>query len=286
MKINTTEFIARAAGYNGVPLPIESIVTDAVSVKKGRVAEYEGEPCKCLMCGNSHTRGYMASKESLKSAAEMLIPKSANFGYELAESGGDFLCEYCGWLNLHYANSEKARDGGKRIQNVFIDRNGMEVMEFKSTVTNNALYDILRNPPEPPYFIIINSGGTVLENMAFVAKPTISRGGVVVTYGLANLVVQPKKVFEAIDHVAGIVERYNRSVPKTHKLTGGEDLFWNRQGEDGGYSVVRSPYFRSETFAKELSDFILKYSRSTRVVAKMVYLSHQKYLKDQKTKGE
>lgn len=285
MSLNTTEFIAKAAGYNGVPIPLGDIVTDTVSAKKGYILEYRGDPKVCFMCGNSHGVGYVASEKSPKSAPMMLISKTSNLGYEFAQRGGDFLCEHCGWLNLHYANSTIARDGGKRIQNVFVDERGMEVMEFRSTSTENALYDILRNPPKPPYFVMINSGGTVLENMSFFARPTISAGCVVVTYGMRNLTVSPKRVFKALDEAIMIAERHNATIPKANfkkeRLTGAEDLFWNRQGEDGGYSVSRAPYFRNPQFAKELSDFIVKYSRDTRVVAKMILQRHLKELKNQ-----
>lgn len=313
---NTTEFIAKKAGYDGKIVPIENLQNDATSAKNGYVLYHDGEAKKCFQCGNTHHKGYILGENAPRSLPSIMIPVSSNISYEFADINSTFMCEHCGWLNTYYGsqkitldkdyvpaedeeglnfNEKKGvwrKEVGKRILNALIDENGIHRKEFGSTAANE-LYDILRNPPKPPFFILINSGGTVLENMAFYALPSVSAGCVVVTYGLKNMVVSPKKVFEALDDSARIAEKYNSALvdakikEKALRLTGGEDLFWNRQGEEAGYVVSRAPYYRFEWFAKELSDFILKYSRDTRVVAKMILLRHQTELKKlTKTQGE
>ena len=313
---NTTEFIAKTAGYNGEIVPIEDLQSDSSSAKKEHVLYHDGEGKKCFQCGNIHHKGYILGENSPRSLPAIMMPITSNISYEFADINSTFMCEHCGFLNKYYGsqkitlgkdyipsdgeeglvfNEKKGvwrKEVGKRILNVLIDENGMHRKEFGSTAINE-LYDILKNPPKPPFFILVNSGGTVLENMAFYALPTISTGCIVVTYGLKNMTISPKKVLEALDEVVRIAEKYNKSLieakykEKGLRLTGGEDLFWNRQGEEAGYNISRAPYYRFEWFAKELSDFILKYSRDTRVVAKMILLRHQAELKQKnKTQGE
>jgi hypothetical protein len=162
---------------------------------------------------------------------------------------------------------------GKKMINVLVHNNKAIEKSFNSD-DKNDLYNILENPPKPPFVILINSRGTVLENLVFTAKASISKGYIVVNYGLSNLEVIPSEVFECIESAKEIALKYG--------IETNSDTIWNR-ADDVKFLVkkkTKKGVVNLDDFFNDMSFFLSSYNRDTRIVGKMVLLA---YLKNNKT---
>lgn len=218
----------------------------------------------CAMCGKVHDKGYVA--KDAESLMQTVIPDTYNECYALRAE--NFVCEHCMFSLKAYASPSKTLYG-KKIVNALIHDGEAIVMSFSSD-EYNELYDLMENPPEPPFVILINSRGTVLENLVFAAKPTISKGLFAVNYGIDTLEVAPSEVFAAIEEASIISARYGIEITS--------DSIWNRaddvsigmkyKGKKGIIDVA--------AFIGDMGLFLNKYNRDCRIVSKMILAAYLK----------
>lgn len=278
--MNTQKFISEAFGYKEI-LPVDITVEN----KKGKKVPIFGitgknkpfikiTDCntnqKCIMCGKVHNKGYYSEKGA-KHLIDSFISPTYNWVYKF-KSDDNFICEYCGFNSVSY-NSPSKSPLGQKMVNVLVEQGKYTYMNFNSD-NKNELYGLLKNPPKIPFVILANPPGTVLYNMTFTAEPTISRGMIIVNYGMENLRVKPQEVFQSIEDARDIAEKY--------KIEASSDHIWNRQNDVS----INSPLAYDSDFIKDMSVFLNKYNRDCRIVAKiifLVYIKNNKRVKKAKT---
>lgn len=234
------------------------------------IAEDNDEPC--AMCGNIHPVGYK-SKNGAKHLLRSMISDTYNECYSL--SVDNFICEFCAYCMVSYGSADKNPFGRKMLSSV-VHHDGKYEDKYFNSDKDNELYRILKNPPKPPFVILINSRGTVLENLTFTAKPTLAEEWIVVNYGLENLSVNPDEVFECIEDA--------REISQKAKIEISSDHIWNRQND---VSISPSQKLKlNELFFQEMGIFLAKYDRATRVVGKMILAAYLQEFKKAPTRVE
>lgn len=246
-----------------------------VEIKKLKITKDNAIPC--ALCGNIHTTGYTANSET--ELIQTIISDTYNECYAIQTS--NFICEYCGY-SLKAYNSPNKTLLGKKMVNVLV-HNGRAVEKSFNSDEKNELYNIMIDPPKTPFVIMINSRGTVLENLVFSSKATISKELIVVNYGLDNLEVNPNEVFSSIEAAKTIAATYGIEV--------NSDSIWNR-ADEVSIQVKRTGKKGSidlNSFYNEMGLFIEKYNRDCRLVGKMIlnaYLKHNPSQKAEKVETE
>jgi len=218
----------------------------------------------CAMCGKIHDKGYIA--KDAESLLQAVIPDTYNECYALRAE--NFVCEHCMFSLKAYASPSKTLYG-KKIVNVLIHDGKADAKSFSSD-EENELYDLMKKPPEPPFVILINSRGTVLENLVFAAKPTISKGLFAVNYGINTLEVSPSEVFAAIEEAAIISARYGIEITS--------DSIWNRADDVsiGMKYKGKKGVINAADFIGDMGLFLNKYNRDCRIVSKMILAAYLK----------
>jgi len=262
--VNAQKMICEAFGYKEPFPPTHEIFKVGKKNEQSIHIVTDNNSELCAMCGKEHPVGY-TSQKGTNHLLKSMIPNSFNKCYALTLS--NFICEHCGYSIVSY-NSPSKMKNGKKIINVFVDSNGYKRMNFNAD-SKNELYQIIKNPPQPPFVILVNPPGTVLENLVFTAKPTISKGWIVVNYGEYNLEVCPDEVFACI-HDARVIAAKLKIEPTA-------DNIFNRQ--DDIKIKPNSKLVKNEEFLPLLSGFLGKYNRDYRIVAKMILNA---YLKEHK----
>lgn len=278
MNVNAQKMICEAYGYKDMlPLDYEfpnnkgqlkRVFNLAKKHEKHVEETLDNTSTPCAMCGNVHNKGYFSLKDA-ESLFIAVVKDTSNECYTLEHN--NFICEYCMYSTVAYG-SPSSMSMGKKIVNVLITNGDYAEKNFKSN-KDNELYEILKNPPKPPFVILINSRGKVLENLVYTAKPTISKGSIVVNYGLENLQVSTSVVFEAIETARRIAKDADMEITSDH--------IWNRQNDIT--ISLNKKLQENEKFLKDMGMFIAKYDRDCRVVAKMILLA---YLNENKTLKE
>lgn len=276
--VNAQKMICEAYGYTKM-LPLDYEFQNSKGQFK-RVFElpkkhmkhiketHDNKSTPCAMCGNIHSEGYV----SLRDAESLLLATTKdtfNECYSLEHN--NFICEYCMYSTVTYGSPSVMLMGKKMVNSLVID--GKQIEKNFNSSKDNELYEILKNPPKPPFVILINSRGKVLENLIYTAKPTVSKGYVVVNYGLENLQVSPSDVFKAIETARRIAKDADIEITSDH--------IWNRQN-DVTISLNKKLQ-ENKNFIEDMGSFISKYNRDCRVVAKMILLA---YLNSNKTMKE
>ncbi|MCK9549269.1 hypothetical protein [Aquamicrobium sp.] len=260
---NTQEFICKAYGYSE-PLPPTDEIFKFGKKNDGTIEIVSENLEPCSMCGKVHPVGYV-SNIGAEHLMQTMISDTYNKCYIFMP--GNFICEHCGYSLVAYGSPNKMKLG-KKIINVVIDKKGSHEKYFKSD-PKNELYDIIKNPPEPPFVLLINSAGTVIENMVYTAKPTLSKKWIVVNYGADNLEVSPDEVLECLHDARVIGERL--------KIKPSSEQLFNR--EDSVEYRPNPKLVKNENFVPLVGGFIEKYDRDCRIIAKMVLAA---YLKEHK----
>lgn len=262
---NTQKMICEAFDYKS-PFGVNIMTSNEKQASNIELIENNTEAC--AMCGQIHNVGYK-SKINAENLLKTLISDTYNECYSIKAK--NFICEYCGYSLKAYGSPSKSAYGKKMI-NVLVHDNKAIEKSFNSDA-KNELYDILVNPPKPPFVILINSRGTVLENLVFTAKATISKEWIVVNYGLNNLEVNPSEVFSAIENAKEIANKYGIEL--------NSDTIWNRADEV--HIKVKEKNKKGliniDDFYNDMGLFISNYNRDCRLVAKMIL---EAYLKNHK----
>lgn len=271
--LNTQKMICEAFDYKS------PFATNIFAINEKQAATIElvdNNTEACSMCGHIHNVGYK-SKISAESLLKTLVSDTYNECYAFRIS--NFICEYCGYSLKAYGSPSKSQFG-KKMVNVLV-HNGKALEKSFNSDEKNELYNILVNPPKPPFVIMINSRGTVLENLVFSSKATISRGLIVVNYGLNNLEVSPDEVFNSIEDAKNIAKKFGIEL--------NSDSIWNR-ADDVSIWVKRNGKYGSIdllSFYNDMGIFIDKYNRDCRLVAKMVLNAYLKsHVNKESKKGE
>lgn len=262
---NTQKMICEAFDYKS-PLGVNIMTSNEKQAKTIELVDDNNEVC--AMCGKVHNIGYK-SKINAENLLKTLISDTYNECYSI--KANNFICEYCGYSLKAYGSPSKSAYGKKMI-NVLV-HDGKAIEKSFNSDAKNELYDILVNPLRPPFVILINSRGTVLENLVFTAKATISKGLIVVNYGLNNLEVNPDEVFNAIEDAKEIAPKYG--------IETNSDSIWNRADEVSIKVKEKNKkgIINLNDFYNDMGLFIGKYNRDCRLVAKMVL---EAYLKNHK----
>lgn len=260
--INTQKIICQAFDYKS-PLGV-NIMTSSEK-QANNILLVDNNITACAMCGQVHNTGYV-SKINTENLLKTLIPDTYNECYSI--KARNFICEYCGYSLKAYGSPSKSTYGKKMI-NVLIHENKAIEKSFNSDA-KNELYDILVNPPKPPFVILINSRGTVIENLVFTAKATISKEWIVVNYGLNNLEVNPNEVFNAIEDAKSIANKYSIEI--------NSDNLWNRADEVSIQvkTKTKKGLINLDSFYSDVGLFISNYNRDCRVVGKMILEAYLK----------
>lgn len=286
MSINTQEMICKAFGYKDILTFEEMRESVDKSNKRKMVKAFpkmskkdenlifitdENEDCKCLYCGNIHDKGYK-SQNGAKHLAKTMVSDTYNEIYSLG-SKDNFICEYCGFASISYG-SDGANENGKKtpfglkMLNCLITSDYNKEYKYFNSDDKNELFGILKNPPKPPFVILINSRATVLENVVFTAKPTLSKDWIVVNYGLSNLMINPNEVFECLAEANNLASEFEIEPTSDHIFNRQDDVVFQLKG-------LRD----NDEFMNKIGLFISKYDRDCRLVAKMI---QRVYLKDNK----
>ena len=260
--INTQKMICEAFDYKS-PLGVNIMTENETQAKS--ISLVEDNIIPCAMCGQVHNVGYV-SKVSTENLLKTLISDTYNECYSI--KARNFICEYCGYSLKAYGSPSKSVYGKKMI-NVLIHGNKAIEKSFVSD-EKNELYDILSNPPKPPFVILNNSRGKVIENLVFTAKATISKEWIVVNYGLNNLEVNPDEVFNAIEDAKDLAEKYGIEI--------NSDNLWNRADEVSIQVKTRNKkgLIDMDSFYSDIGLFISNYNRDCRVVGKMILEAYLK----------
>lgn len=260
---NTQQFICEAYGYKKPLEPIDDIYKFGKK-NNGKIEIVSENTEPCSMCGKVHPIGY-ASVVGATHLLRTMISNTYNKCYEFVPS--NFICEHCGYSLVTYGSPNKMKYG-KKMVNTLIDRKGYKEMYFNSNEKSD-LYKLLKEPPKPPFVILINSGGTVVENLVYTAKPTLSKKWFVVNYGTQNLEVSVDEVFKCL-HDARMIGAKLKIEPTSEQL-------FNRSND-----VKHRPSMKlinNEEFVPLVGEFLEKYNRDCRMVSKMVLAA---YLKEHK----
>lgn len=260
--INTQKMICEAFDYKK---PLEVNIMTANETQAKSISLVDDNTIPCAMCGQVHNVGYV-SKISTENLLKTLISDTYNECYSI--KARNFICEYCGYSLKAYGSPSKSVYG-KKMVNVLIHGNKAIKKNFVSD-EKNELYDILSNPPKPPFVILNNSRGTVIENLVFTAKATISKEWIVVNYGLNNLEVNPDEVFNAIEDAKDLAEKYGIEI--------NSDNLWNRADEVLIKVKTRNKkgLIDMDSFYSDVGLFISNYNRDCRVVGKMILEAYLK----------
>lgn len=249
MKVfNIPQKVCQAFGYTE-PIQVNSLIASAKWRKTVELVN-NNELSRCIMCGNCHKIGYRLQN---KGALSQIIEDSFNEAYAFKAKSSDFICEYCVWASKNYNKL--------KMLNIIV-ANDYKKAFIASSGVDNELYDILLNPPEPPFAILINSRGKVLENMVFSAKASVSKELICIQYGTERtLWVNVKKIFECVEQGYSLINKHGVN----------DDFFFNRTA-----SVefqLKSKLFNKEEDHEiliDLKEFLKSFGRDTRIVAKMI----------------
>lgn len=281
--MNTQKFICEAYGFKemiqlddevlwkGKKQKIFSFKTELLTVVDDNTDKH------CAFCGNIHSKGYTSTVDA-KHLLETFVSDTYNEVYSLG-SKENFICEYCGFSTVAYG-SESKMVYGRYMVNALIVNGSVEKKSFKSD-KQNELYGILKNPPKPPFVILINSRGSVIENLVFTARATVDSSYIIVNYGLDNLMVNPAEVFECIETARVISKQFNNyKINGTkRKLDVNSDFIWNRAND----VKFDTRFLKIPEFVSAVSEFLSKFNRPCRIVGKMVleaYLQENKEMKE------
>lgn len=261
--MNTQKMICEAFGYKEA-LPVDS---DLLKLGKKAVEDIaltrENTEEACALCGQVHPVGYSA-KSGASFLLGALIPSTYNECYALRPN--NFVCEYCAWSFTAYGTPSKMKNGRKMVNALVIE--GKHVYKSFNSDANNELYDIVKNPPEPPFVVLINSRGTVIENLVFSALPSLGRKTIVVNYGISNLMVNIDRVFACLAAADEIAEISKATKDKKLHVKPESDNLFNRQN-DVKFSLNRKIREERETY-DAIQNFVKDFDRDTRLVAKMI----------------
>jgi len=289
MSVNAQEMICKAYGYKDI-LRFDEL-RESIDIKgvKKMVKAFpklskanenkikiidDNKDKKCIYCGKVHNKGY-TSLVNANHLIKSMISNTYNECYSLS-SRDNFICEYCGFASVSYGSEGKNEYGkkspfGLKMINSLITHDYKKVDKYFNSDEKNELYEIITNPPKTPFIILINSRGTVLENLVFNAKPTLSKDWIVVNYGLNNLEVNPNEVIECLEEANVFALLF--------KIEPTSDHIFNRQDEVSARLPYK--YLINEDFMNKIYQFISKYNRDCRLVAKMI---QKVYLKNNKPK--
>ena len=226
---------------------------------------------KCMMCGRAQESGYVDKKRTL-------INSSSNDFYIFSLPNSPFLCDYCYYCYKHYKNNmQKDLDRAYGdITNIVLYKDRFVRKELGASNEKNELYDLFRNPPKEAFAIIVKqakTGGFVFD--AYKAIPTVDSELFVVNHNAVAYYVPTKKVFEALK----VFDKIEQELKKA-KINFSEDLFFNRSGSTK-YNYWFTKKLRGNAVFMELYvDFINKYNRDVRFVAKMIKARYDKEKKN------
>lgn len=263
--ISAQEITCRAFGYNDGEY---DLIATLNKTQKEQIEEIKDNvSLHCCQCGQIHKRGF-ASKKGSDHLLKKTISLNTTTLYHFADIKSNFICEYCLFANKNY------KDKTSPMLNLLINAKGdRRYFQVKSN-EDNELYDILKHPPTPPFVILINSRGRVLENILFKAEPSLSKEAIIVNYGLNNYYIQPANVFNLLDKVYALSEE--------HKVKMDSELFFNRL--NAVEIKVPKKSIENSKLMSEVSNILLAYDRPTRVIAKM--LLRRYLLEKEKSKSQ
>lgn len=226
---------------------------------------------KCMMCGRAQESGYIDKKRTL-------ISNNSNDFYTFTLPDSPFLCDYCYYCHKHYKKSmQKDLDTTYGdLTNIVLYKDRFERKELSTSNEKNELYDLFKNPPAEAFAIITKqakTGGFVFD--AYKAIPTVDSELLVVNHNTVAYYAPVKKVFSALKDF----DKIERELKKA-KINFSEDLFFNRSGSTK-YNYWFTEKLRSNAVFMELYvDFINKYNRDVRFVAKMIKARYDKEKKN------
>lgn len=227
--------------------------------------------CKC--CGRVQDTGFIDPKNSL-------IGAGTNAFYSYADVTKPFMCVYC----LHnYSNYMKKMQKGEVYGDmaglVLYHDGSLEHLSFLSSDDENALLSIFLNPPTIPFAILAKEYvGNVFIEMGYSYKPTVDKELIVVNIGNTTYYCDRLHTLEALKESEAILGN-----AKKLKLNCSDDVLFNGGGRYGYQNYLSHNLRANPEFMQMYREFMDKYSRDVRVVAKTMQRAYRKHIK---TKGE
>ena len=158
------------------------------------------------------------------------------------------------------------------IADVVVYDEHFEPKDFRSTSTNNDLYNLFKRPPEPPFTVLLKKQkGTTFEFNAHMAKETVDKNYIAVNFGINTYLIDRKKVFECLKDAEAILKKHRKNkTTKQEAFNVSDDVLFNRATSlnyDNYFHIkLRSNMF----FMDDYKRFVNKYDQGTRIVAKIM----------------
>ena len=191
---------------------------------------------------------------------------------------------------LGFEDMAKIYNNINDIGDVVIDsQNNVIPIDCKSTSKDNGLYKIFKNPPVPPFIVLLKDtkGSTFVDN-AHTAKTTIDKNTIIVNYGTKSYIVPVKKVFECLKTSEEILKRHRKNKTKKQEaVVISDDVLFNRANSTLYSNYFTSKLRRNGLFMDEYIKFVNTYDKGVRFAAKTMLETYRTEEKIQiKQKGE
>jgi hypothetical protein len=162
------------------------------SVPNKIIISHDNTKYTCKICGRLQKDGYI-DKDNL------LISRKSNITYSYFNPHSPFLCSYCYFIQSNYIKRLQ-KPPLNDIADIILFKDKYIPQNFRTSSDNNDLFFILKDPPKPPYIIMIKEYiiSTSFVNMSHRVKATIDNNLIIINYGLRNYFVNPNILFNAL----------------------------------------------------------------------------------------
>lgn len=213
---------------------------------------------RCKSCGLVQDEGYFDK-------THVLINKKSNHLYSFKEPNSPFFCSYCNFIQTNYQlkfQQNKLHD----IADIVVYKDYYIPMDFKTNSIKNDLYFLIKNPPKPPFIIMLKEQKSItsIVNMSHVVKPTLDENLLVINYGLNQHLINPKNILDCLEEYIKLKSIYNND----HTLT--DEVLFNRNKNTKYNLWLSVSLLQNEDFLKEYRVFLNRYNESTRFIAKII----------------
>lgn len=167
-------------------------------------------------------------------------------------------------LNTFSMQYEKAQDMADFI---LLSDGTIKAIDTLRGSTNNDIYNILKNPPKAPFIVNIKQQkGSNIVNNVHLLEETVDENYLVINHGYNIYTVKNSDVFSALDDAQRIF--------KTHRnknMNISDDVLFNSVSSLDYENWFTKKLRENKLFMYDYMDFINKYDKSVRTVAKIVF---------------
>lgn len=241
------KYIANMFGFNNLFIK---------TTRNVQIIEHNYE-LKCKMCGNIQDKGYIDPLNTL-------IPIKTNSLYTYKKLISPFICSYCHFIQSNYSSSLQS-NVTQDIGNLILFEDRYEYQDFKVNSVNNYLYELLMNPPIPPYYVMIKKqlSATTFVNMSHTIKPTLNNSTLVINYGNDTYNVNQSSIIQCLEYYLNIFKNMT-------DLNIADEVLFNSISSSRYNDWFSYNLRNNDIFLQKYRKFLSLFNKETRFISKLV----------------